>query len=257
METLYSLFPNADSLLQLSPEDLAPILLRLAADKRQQHNGMFWPPGVVEITVGYGMTAEKQHAYPPQKQRQVDALVNEAWECLRRDRMILPAPDINGQHGYMVLSRDGEAALQTPDGFDRIRAFREFPKSLLHPSIAAGAVAAIRRNDFAAAVRDAFTEVEIRVRAAGGFTAIDIGADLMRKAFNSNSGPLTDYSLPEPERKGYEHMFAGAIGALKNPHSHRRATINDVQVALDQVLLASYLLRIVDVAKARLGIPSS
>jgi hypothetical protein len=86
---------------------------------------------------------------------------------------------------------------------------------------------------------------------AGGFTNDDFGVDLMRKAFNSNTGPLTDHSLPEPERKGYEHMFAGAIGAFKNPHSHRKVTMNDMRVALDQVFLASHLLRIVDSAKAR------
>jgi Protein of unknown function (Hypoth_ymh) len=65
------------------------------------------------------------------------------------------------------------------------------------------------------AVRDALTMLEISVREAGGFTNDDLGVDLMRKAFNSNTGPLTNHSPPENERKGYEHMFAGAIGALR------------------------------------------
>src|SRR5712692_267501 len=103
MERLHSLFPTADSLLELSPEALAPILLRLGAAERQP-SGMFWPSIVTQITVGSGMVTENEHAYPYHKQTQVDALMNEGWECLRRDGMILPAPDVNGQHGWMVLS---------------------------------------------------------------------------------------------------------------------------------------------------------
>ena len=41
METLRSLFPTADALLAVSPEDLAPMLLRLAR-ARVQGVG-FWP----------------------------------------------------------------------------------------------------------------------------------------------------------------------------------------------------------------------
>jgi uncharacterized protein (TIGR02391 family) len=250
MERLHSLFPTAESLLELSPEALAPILLRLGAAERQP-GGMFWPPVVTQINVGSGMVTETQHAYPHHKQSQVDKLINEAWEYLRREGMILPAPEINGVNGWMVLSSAGETAIATPDGFDCIRALQRVPTALLHPLIA-NTRAALLRGDLATAVRDAFTMVEIRVREAGGFTNDDLGVDLMRQAFNSKSGPLTDDSLPENERKGYEHMFAGAIAAYKNPHSHRKVTIEDMRVALDQVLFASHLLRIVDEAEARL-----
>src|SRR5277367_598760 len=46
METLYSVFPNPDDLLRLRPEDLAPILLRLAL-KQLQPSG-FWPDAVAQ-----------------------------------------------------------------------------------------------------------------------------------------------------------------------------------------------------------------
>ncbi len=245
MSKLHELFPTADALLEQTPETLAPVLLRIAAAGRQA-GGMFWPGAATQVTVGSGMTAENQHAYPYHKQRQVDALVNETFEYLRRNGLILPAPDVNGAHGWMVLSRGGQAALEAPDGVDQIRALRSFPKALLHPSIAADVMAAFHRGDFPTSVRDALTAVEIAVREAGGYSQDDYGVDLMRKAFNSASGPLADMSLPENERKGYEHMFAGAIAALKNPHSHRKVTICDIQEAMDQVLHASYLLRIID-----------
>ena len=40
METLRSLFPTADALLAISPEDLAPVLLRLARARLQPAG--FW-----------------------------------------------------------------------------------------------------------------------------------------------------------------------------------------------------------------------
>ena len=79
----------------------------------------------------------------------------------------------------------------------------------------------------------------------------DYGTDLMRKAFHERTGPLTDQSLPKAEREGFAHLFAGAIGAYKNPHSHRKVTIDDLREAQRQLLQASHLLHIVDAAKAR------
>jgi uncharacterized protein (TIGR02391 family) len=249
MSKLHELFPTAEALLELTPETLAPILLRIGASERQRD--MFWPPIVLQVTIGAGMTAEGQHAYAHHKQAQVDALVGETWELLRRTGMIHPAPDTNGQNGWMVLSRDGEDAIKAPDGFDRIRALRSFPRELLHAAIAKDAWAALQRGDFATAVRDAFTVVEIYVREAAGLTADDIGTDLMRTAFNEKNGPLRDSSLPKAERESYAHLFAGAIGAFKNPHSHRKVAIDDPREAQRQLLLASHLLHLVDAAKAR------
>lgn len=68
----------------------------------------------------------------------------------------------------------------------------------------------------------------------------------MRKAFDPKGGPLTDLNQEKGEREALSHLFAGAIGSYKNPHSHRTVTITDPKEAQEMVMLASHLLRIVE-----------
>jgi len=83
------------------------------------------------------------------------------------------------------------------------------------------------------------------VRTAGGFNPEDVGVNLIRKAFNKDSGPLTDMELPAAEREATSYLFVGSIGLYKNPTSHRNTAI-DPEEATEIILLASQLMRIVD-----------
>jgi hypothetical protein len=49
------------------------------------------------------------------------------------------------------------------------------------------------------------------------------------------------------EREGRSHLFAGAFQSCRNPHGHREAKVEAAD-AVHMLMLASYLLRIVDSA---------
>jgi uncharacterized protein (TIGR02391 family) len=172
--------------------------------------------------------------------------VQETLDTLQRDGFIGSAPGQNGRNGYRVVTRAGEEAAASDEAFERIRAARSFPKSLLHQTTADAVWSALMRGDLDDAVLKSFRAVEEAVRDAGRFAATDYGTDLMRKAFDPKKGPLTKMSDPFSEREALAHLFAGAIGSYKNPHSHRTVGLTDPREAQEQVMLATHLLRIVD-----------
>lgn len=240
--TIATLIPDVEVLLALAPEELAPILLKLAKENLQ--NGIFHPTNIATVTSGTGMTAVQHSAYAT-KEHEVDIALSEGWNWLRVQGLIVPAPGTNGVHGFMVISRRG-ASLANEEDFQRFREAAAFPKSMLHPAIADKVWLNLARGELADAVFAAFRAVEESVRSAGGFGPTDIGVPLMRKAFDKDTGPLADKAQPEAEREALAHLFAGAIGSYKNPHSHRTVTITDPKEAQEMTMLASHLLRIID-----------
>lgn len=71
----------------------------------------------------------------------------------------------------------------------------------------------------------------------------------MRKAFEPMKGPLADKSLESGEQ-ALADLFAGAVGAAKNPASHRDVEMGKVEAAR-LILLASYPMSIVEVRAGR------
>ena len=70
------------------------------------------------------------------------------------------------------------------------------------------------------AVRTAGVILEERLRSIGGITGESVGRDLVNKVFGKN-GTLAKEFDSESEREGYRDLFAGIVGAFRNPSGHR------------------------------------
>lgn len=245
LPTLPTLYPDVANLLATPPEDLVPLLLKFARHVLTLQNGMFDPNYVNQLATEANNIHLQRPRYSHVERREIETLLGEAWLFIEGERFIMPAPAPNGASGFRVFTSKGEAL---SDNFDiqKYRAAAEFPKSLMHPLIADKVGRALMRNDLDEAVFTSFKAVEEAVRSAGGYSANDLGTTLMRAAFDKNKGPLTDMSHPDGERDALAHLFAGAIGSYKNPHSHRTVNLTDLREAQEQVMLASHLLRIVE-----------
>lgn len=157
---------------------------------------------------------------------------------------------INGDNGYRFLGRRA-MALENSQDFSEFANANLLPKEILHEKIRQRVWSAFVRGEYDSAVLHALKAVEVYVREAAGFDRGHRGASMMREAFHREDGPLTDLSLETAEREAVGHLFAGAYGYFRNPNAHHDVPLNSAIEALEIVLLANHLLRIVDAAVAR------
>ena len=116
----------------------------------------------------------------------------------------------------------------------------------LDDSLAAKVWPSFIRGEYEFAVFQAFKDVQVRVRDASRLGPDRIGVPLMREAFHTGDGPLTDSALLAAEQEAMAHLFAGSIGLFKNPSSHRDVLLDNPARAAELILLANHLLYVVD-----------
>ena len=227
-----TLIPNYETLLNLEPEELAGIVLEYLSlpemsNKLNSYN--FGLPDTVK-------------AYPRDVQDEISRALMEAWIWLEREGFLAPKPGDSGN--WVFITRKGQR-LKNSAEFGSYRQSNLLPKKLLHPIIAQKVYHLFLRGDYDTAIFQAYKEVEVSVRDAGGYTEADYGVDLVRKAFHVDNGKLTDRNQLKSEREAASHLFAGAIGFYKNPPSHRNVSVT-AEEAVEIIIFASHLLRVID-----------
>ena len=248
---LFDLLPDAEQLLSLEPEELAGLLLVSLENKERTI-----PENVIAHNdMKYEIDRNSHINYPYGCHEDVLFALMEAWQYLVSERYVAPRPTnlphnqiITSATAYFVTRRGKE--IETPDDFEDYRKADLLRKHQLHPIIADKVWRIFAQGSYGTAVSEAFKQVEIAVREAGGYTKDNYGKDyygkvLMETAFNVNDGKLTNEDLHEPEKLGMRNLFMGAIGLYKNPSSHREVEFAPEEAA-EIIIIASHLLRIVD-----------
>ncbi|MEU6449967.1 TIGR02391 family protein [Streptomyces sp. NPDC046979] len=192
-----------------------------------------------------------EQAWQSNGERDVDALLSrlsDAWAWLVARGLIGPHHR-QSDSSWKRVTRLGRELAGDPDSMAKVWAADRLAGTL-DPTLEEKVRPIFNLGDYETACFAAMKAVEIDVRAAASLDSSVLGVDLMRQALKPG-GPLADQGAHGGEVVALMELFAGAIGAFKNPSSHRTVHFDDPVEAAEVVQLADLLLRLLRRAQQR------
>ncbi|MCL5772671.1 MAG: TIGR02391 family protein [Actinobacteria bacterium] len=229
--SIKDILPSSNELTEMNPEEVGPFLLEYLNESNKEK---FHLNNLISSLSNY---------YDRDDLYKISIVISESWSWLEREVLIIPDPE-NISSGWVTLSRKGKELKNATD-FKKYHFGNLLPREKLNPVLLQKVRPVFIRGDYETAVLLAFREVEIKIRNTSNLTNF-YGVDLVRKAFESESGPLADTKLPRNEQDAMSHLFAGVIGLFKNPISHRNIDFENPNEVAELILFSNYLLRLLD-----------
>ncbi|WP_426979961.1 TIGR02391 family protein (plasmid) [Pseudarthrobacter sp. O4] len=224
---------NADEIRHLPLPDLAMKVLVQWSGWRNLHNLMLWM---------------RQTEFPDESD--VDVLqdrVADAWAWLEAHALL--AKDPRDGSPWQRVSELGTELINDPNAITKLWAAERLAGDL--DAALGSAKSNFALGDYETAAFAAMKAVEVEVRRVAGLPNELLGVNLMRKAFSPKDGILRDPEAEGGEQQATADLFAGAMGAYKNPASHRTVQFDDPVEAAEVIQLADLLLRILHRAERR------
>lgn len=233
--------PTGVSLLGLTDRELMDVLLRcIGAVTDDPVRRMVSLQGVlVSLFPPSGPYAISQRANIEQK-------ITRAWRALEGAQLIEEPDATNGANGYRVISANGRQ-VGTDVNHESARNRAWLTSDKLHSALRGTCFRTFANGDYDIAVFEAFKVVEGVVKTRSGAAAPrDFGVNLMEDAFRQTSGPLTDQAAQANQQNARRNLFMGAMGEFRNRTGHggAQAVITDPLEAIEQIMFASALLRL-------------
>ena len=186
---------------------------------------------------------------PPRDVNSMLSRISDAWAWLEARALIGPSVRTSTGGWYRVTAAGAEV-VDDPNALAKVWAGDRLAGDL-NPALSS-ARSNFALGDYETASFAAMKAVEVEVRRIAGLPNELVGVPLMRKAFSPKEGILRDPEAEGGEQQATADLFAGAIGAYKNPASHRAVQFDDPLEAAEVIQLADLLLRIVGRAATRL-----
>jgi uncharacterized protein (TIGR02391 family) len=238
-------------LLRLTPTELAWAILDVMQKRRRDPvRGMVNRDSAVTEMFRVGDPTLPSSMGLRTLEKDLRAAFRKSFKLLEEWDLIEPADGENGKNGFLVLTERGMTTIATID-FEAIRQRGLLVPEMLHHLLRNDIYTDFQSGQFGKAVFGAFKIVEVEVRKAARRPDSEHGGELMRVAFNENKGPLTDMSEKPNHRDALRMLFAGSLSRFRNVQGHTFREFSDPFEAMQELMVASRLLRIVQERSAK------